>query len=53
MIWFNEIREQVMDKRIRIKKNIIQDVSFIESDMGEYGKPRGEDANTSRTRDGT
>jgi hypothetical protein len=24
----------------------MQDASFIESDRGEYGKPRGEDAKT-------
>ena len=50
---FNEIRDQIMAKRIRIKKGTMQDASFIESDRGEYGKPRGEDANTRRSKDGT
>ena len=47
----NEIRDQVMSKRIRIKKGTMQDASFIEEDKGEYGKPR-DDANTRRSRDG-
>ncbi len=59
--WYNlsdpqierEIRDQIMAKRIRIKKGTMQDASFIESDRGEYGKPRGEDANTRRSKDGT
>ena len=41
-----------MAKRIRIKKGTMQDASFIEEDEGEYGKPRGDDANTRRSRDG-
>ena len=49
---FNEIRDQIMAKRIRIKKGTMQDASFIEADRGEYGKPRGEDAKTRRSRDG-
>ena len=50
---FNEIRDQIMAKRIRIKKGTIQDASYIESDKGEYGKPRGDDAKTRRSKDGT
>ncbi|MCL4451619.1 MAG: transposase, partial [Candidatus Thermoplasmatota archaeon] len=49
---FNEVRDQIMAKRIRIKKGTMQDASFIEEDEGEHGKPRGEDANTRRSRDG-
>ena len=49
---FNEIRDQIMAKHIRIKKGNMQDASFIESDRGEYGKPRGEDAKTRRSKDG-
>ena len=49
---FNEIRDQIMAKRIRIKKGTMQDASFIESDRGEYGKPMGEDTKTSRSKDG-
>ena len=42
---FNEIRDQIMAKRIRIKRGTMQDASFIEAD-------RGEDAKTRRSRDG-
>ena len=42
-----------MAKRIRIKKGTMQDASFIESDRDEYGKPIGEDAKTSRSKDGS
>ena len=37
---FNEIRDQIMEKHIKIKKGTMQDASFIESDRGEYGKLR-------------
>ena len=50
---FNEIRDQIMAKRIRIKKGNMQDASFIEADKGEYGKPRGDDAKTRRSKDGS
>jgi IS5 family transposase len=50
---FNEIRDQIMAKRIRIKKGNMQDASFIEEDKGEYGKPREEDAKTRRSKDGS
>ena len=42
-----------MAKRIRIKKGTMQHASFIEADKGEYGKPRGDDAKTRRSRDGS
>ena len=50
---FNGIRDQIMAKRIRIKKGTMQDASFIEADKGEYGKPGGDDAKTRRSRDGS
>ena len=49
---FNEIRDQIMAKRIRIKKGTTQGASFIEADRGECGKPRGNDA-TRRSKDST
>ena len=49
---FNEIRDQIMAKRMRVKPGTMQDASFIEADRGEYGKPRGDDANTRRSEDG-
>ncbi len=42
---FNNM-DKIMAKRIRIRKGTMQDASFIESDRGEYGKPRGENART-------
>ena len=51
-IVFNEVRDQIVAKRIRIKKGTMQDASFIEDDEGEYGKYRGDDANIRRSRDG-
>ncbi len=42
---FNNM-DKIMAKMIR--KGTMQDASFIESDRGEYGKPRGEDAKTRR-----
>lgn len=33
-------------------KGTMQGTSFIESDRGEYRKPRGDDASTRRSRDG-
>ena len=50
---FNEIRDQIMAKRIRIKKGTMQDASFIEEDKEEYGKSREEDAKTRRSKDGS
>jgi len=50
---FNEIRDQIMSSHIRIKKGTMQDAFFIEADKGEYGKSRGNDANTRRSKDGT
>ena len=49
---FNDIRDQIMVNRIRINRGTMQDASFIEADRGEYGKPRGEDAMTRRSKDG-
>ena len=50
---FNEIRDQILARKIRIKKGTMQDASFIESDRGEYSKPRGKDAKTRRSKDGS
>ncbi len=32
---FNEIRDQILARKIRIRKGTMQDASFIESDRGE------------------
>ena len=49
---FNEIRDQIMARKISVRPGTMQDASFTESDRGEYGKPRGEDAKTRRSKDG-
>ncbi|WP_393972052.1 transposase [Oxyplasma meridianum] len=36
---FNEIRDQFMAKKIRVKKGRMQDASFILADIGNHGKP--------------
>jgi IS5 family transposase len=48
----NETKDQIMAKRIRIKKGTIQGASFIESYRNEHGDPRDKDANTRRSKDG-
>ena len=48
---FNEIRGQIMAKLLSIKKGNMQGATFIEADMGEYGKPGRDDTNTRRSRD--
>ena len=48
---FNEIRDQIIVKRIRIKKSNMQDAFFKEADKGEYGKPGGNDGKTGRSKD--
>ncbi len=46
---FNEIRDQIMAKRIRIRKGTMQDASFIEADNGDYWKPKGNKSKTRRS----
>ena len=38
---FNDIMDQIRASRSRVKKGIIRDASFIESDRGGYCKTRG------------
>ncbi|TQD25023.1 IS5 family transposase [Methanolobus vulcani] len=52
-IW-NEMQRQLDVLGLKIKKGMIQDATFIHSNPGhaKADKPRGEDANTSRSKDG-
>ncbi|MEM0136066.1 MAG: transposase [Thermoplasmatales archaeon] len=50
---FNDTRNQIMAKRIIIRKGTMQGTSFIETYKGEYGKPPGSEANTRRSKDGS
>ena len=51
-VW-SELQRQLNAKGLRVKRGTIQDATFIEADPGSSKKPRGEDAETRRSRDGT
>ncbi len=53
-IW-QELQHQLDSKGLKVKKGVIQDATFITSDPGhaKADKPRGDDAKTRRSRDGT
>lgn len=48
-----ELQRQLDAKGLTVKRGTIQDATFIESDPGSPKKPRGEEAKTRRSRDGT
>jgi IS5 family transposase len=48
-----ELQRQLDEKGLRVKKGVVQDATFITSDPGKHGKPRGEEALTRRSRDGS
>ena len=51
LVW-EELQRQFDEKGLKVKKGVVQDASFITSDPGKQGKPRGEEARTRRSRDG-
>jgi IS5 family transposase len=53
-VW-EELQRQLDEKGLRVKKGVVQDASFITSDPGhaKKDKPRGEEALTRRSRDGS
>jgi len=53
-VW-EELQRQLDEKGLKVKKGVIQDASFITSDPGhaKADKPRGEEARTRRSRDGS
>lgn len=54
-IW-EELQRQIEEKNLKVKKGVIQDANFITADPGKQKKssePRGRDAKTSRSKDGT
>jgi len=53
-IW-HELQRQLDSKGLKVKKGVIQDATFITSDPGhaKADKPRGDEAKTRRSRDGT
>ncbi len=53
MVWA-ELQRQLDAKGLQVKRGTIQDATFIEADHGSSEKkPRGNDAETRRSRDGT
>jgi IS5 family transposase len=48
-----ELQRQLDAKGLQVKRGTIQDATFIEADPGSSKKPRGKDAKTRRSRDGT
>jgi IS5 family transposase len=54
LIWA-ELQRQLDEKGLKVRKGVAQDATFITSDPGHApaDKPRGEEAQTRRSRDGT
>jgi IS5 family transposase len=52
MVW-SELQKQLVAMGLQVKHGTMQDATFIEADPGSSKKPRGEDAKTRRSRDGT
>ena len=54
LVWA-ELQRQMDEKGLKVKKGVVQDATFITSDPGHApaDKPRGEEAKTRRSRDGT
>jgi len=48
-----ELQRQLDEKGLKVKKGVVQDATFITADPGKHGKPRGNEAKTRRSRDGT
>ncbi len=52
MVWA-ELQRQLDAMGLKVKRGTIQDATFIEADPGSSKKPRGDNAKTRRSRDGT
>ena len=54
LVW-EEMQRQLDEKGLKVKKGVVQDATFITSDPGhsKADKPRGEEARTRRSRDGS
>jgi IS5 family transposase len=52
LVWA-ELQRQLDARGLQVKRGTIQDATFIEADPGSSNKPRGKDAKTRRSRDGT
>jgi len=52
VIWA-ELQRQLDAMGLRVKRGTMQDATFIEADHGSSNKPRGDEAKTRRSKDGT
>jgi len=52
VVW-SELQRQLDSLGLRVKHGTMQDATFIEADPGSSRKPRGNDAKSRRSRDGT
>lgn len=52
VVWA-ELQRQLDAMGLQVKRGTIQDATFIEADHGSSKKPRGDEAKTRRSRDGT
>jgi IS5 family transposase len=52
IVWA-ELQRQLDSMGLKVKRGTIQDATFIEADPGSSKRPRGDDAKTRRSRDGT
>ena len=52
VVWA-ELQRQLDAMGLRVKRGTMQDATFIDADPGSPKKPRGSDAKTRRSRDGT
>ena len=48
-----ELQRQLDEKGLTVMKCVVQDASFITSDPGKASEPRGGEARTCRSRDGS
>jgi len=51
LVW-KELQRQLDMKGLKVKKGVVQDATFITADPGQAAKPRGDEAQTRRSRDG-
>jgi IS5 family transposase len=52
IVWA-ELQRQLNEMGLKVKRGTVQDATFIEADPGSSKKPRGNEAKTCRSKDGT
>jgi len=51
LVW-SELQRQLDERRLKVKKGVAQDATFITADPGRASRPIGKEARTRRSRDG-